>query len=160
MANLNRVFLIGNLTRDPELRYTPSGAAVAVFGLATNHRWRDKSSGEMREEATFVDVEVWGKQAEIAGQYLAKGRPVFIEGRLRLDQWDDKGTGQKRSRLKVVGERFQFLGSRGGAAAPEGAAAPPARQGRPSAPPAGRGREEAEAPPDEGFQGGDEDIPF
>jgi single-strand DNA-binding protein len=113
MANLNRVFLIGNLTRDPEVRYTPSGTAVAQFGLATNRRWKDRQSGEMREEATFVDIEVWGKQAELAGQYLSKGRPVFIEGRLRLDQWEDRNTGQKRSRLKVVGERFQFLGGRG-----------------------------------------------
>ena len=113
MANLNRVFLMGNLTRDPELRYTPSGTAVAQLGLATNRKWKDRQSGEMREEATFVDIELWGKQAELAGQYLAKGRPVFIKGRLRLDQWEDRNTSQKRSKLKVVGERFQFLGSRG-----------------------------------------------
>ena len=150
MANLNKVFLIGNLTRDPELRYTPSGTAVAQLGLATNRRWKDRQSGEMREETTFVDVELWSKQAELAGQYLAKGRPVFIEGRLRLDQWEDRNTGQKRSKLKVVGERFQFLGSRdeGG-----GRRAGPARGGGGKAPPAG-------APDaDESFEAS-EDIPF
>ena len=152
MANLNKVFLIGNLTRDPELRYTPSGTAVAQFGLATNRRWKDRSSGEMREETTFVDVEVWGKQAELAGQYLAKGRPLFIEGRLRLDQWEDRNTGQKRSRLKVVGERFQFLGARGdGGGSQRGSSA---RRGGAKAP-AG---ESAEAF-DEGFEAS-EDIPF
>ncbi len=113
MPSLNKVFVMGNLTRDPESRFTPSGTAVAQFGLATNRRWRDRQSGEMREETTFVDIEVWGKQAELAGQYLVKGRPVFIEGRLKLDQWEDRNTGQKRSKLKIVGENFQFLGSRG-----------------------------------------------
>jgi single-strand DNA-binding protein len=116
MPSLNKVFVMGNLTRDPETRFTPSGTAVAQFGLATNRRWRDRQSGEMREETTFVDIEVWGKQAELAGQYLVKGRPVFIEGRLKLDQWEDRNTGQKRSKLKIVGENFQFLGSRGDSA--------------------------------------------
>src|ERR1700680_1364611 len=111
MANLNRVLLIGNLTRDPELRYTPKGTAVAEIGLAVNRIYSGED-GEKKEETTFVDVTLWARQAEIAGQYLKKGRPVFIEGRLQLDSWDDKQTGQKRSRLRVVAESIQLLGSR------------------------------------------------
>src|ERR1700732_5330405 len=111
MANLNRVLLIGNLTRDPEVRYTPKGTAVADIGLAVN-RIYSAEDGEKKEETTFVDVTLWGRQAEIAGQYLKKGRPVFIEGRLQLDTGGDKQTGQKRSRLRVVAENLQLLGSR------------------------------------------------
>jgi single-strand DNA-binding protein len=111
MANLNRVLLIGNLTRDPELRYTPKGTAVTEIGLAVNRIYSGED-GEKKEETTFVDVTLWARQAEIAGQYLKKGRPVFIEGRLQLDTWDDKQTGQKRSRLRVVAENLQLLGSR------------------------------------------------
>ncbi len=114
MANYNKVILMGNLTRDPEMRYTPGGMAIAKFGLAVNRRWRSES-GEQKEETTFVDVDAFGKQAETIGQYLKKGRPVLVEGRLKLDQWDDKQTGQKRSRLGVVLESFTFLDSgRGG----------------------------------------------
>ena len=112
MANLNKVMLMGNLTRDPEVRYTPKGTAVAELGLAIN-RVYSAENGEKREETTFVDVTLWGRTAEIAGEYLKKGRPVFIEGRLQLDSWDDKQTGQKRSKLKVVGEAMQLMGSRG-----------------------------------------------
>jgi single-strand DNA-binding protein len=119
MANLNRVLLIGNLTRDPEVRYTPKGTAVAEIGLAINRIYSGED-GEKKEETTFVDVTFWARQAEIAGQYLKKGRPVFIEGRLQLDTWDDKQTGQKRSKLRVVGENLQFLGSR-----QEGDSSPP-----------------------------------
>ena len=111
MANLNRVLLIGNLTRDPEIRYTPKGTAVAEIGLAVNRVYSGED-GERKEETTFVDVTLWARQAEVAGQYLKKGRPVFIEGRLQLDSWEDKQTGQKRSRLRVVGENLQLLGSR------------------------------------------------
>ncbi len=111
MASYNRVILIGNLTRDPEVRYIPSGMAVAEIGLAVNRQFTDKNSNERKEEVTFVDVTLWGREAELAGEYLAKGRPVMIEGRLQMDTWDDKATGQKRSKLKVVGERMQFLGS-------------------------------------------------
>ena len=111
MANLNRVLLIGNLTRDPELRYTPKGTAVTEIGLAVNRIYSGED-GEKKEETTFVGVTLWARQAEIAGQYLKKGRPVFIEGRLQLDTWDDKQTGQKRSRLRVVAENLQLLGSR------------------------------------------------
>jgi len=114
MANLNKVMLIGNLTRDPELRHTPKGTAVAELGLAINRVWMDEQKGK-QEETTFVDVTLWGRQAELAQQYLTKGRPVYIEGRLNLDTWDDKTTGQKRSKLKVIGENLQFLSSGQGA---------------------------------------------
>ena len=111
MANLNKVFLIGNLTRDPELRYIPSGTAVASFGLATN-RVYTTSSGEKKQEACFVRVVVWGRTAEICGEYLSKGRPVFIEGRLQYRAWDTPN-GEKRSTLEIRAERVQFLGARG-----------------------------------------------
>src|ERR1043166_7831007 len=104
MANFNKVLLMGNLTRDPEVRYTPKGTAVATIGVAVNETYTTQS-GEQKEEVVYVDVEVWGRTAENCGQYLSKGRPVFVEGRLRLDQWDDKESGQKRSKLKVVGLR-------------------------------------------------------
>ncbi len=166
MPNLNRVLLMGNLTRDPEIRYTPSGMAVASFGLATNRRFRDKTSGELREEVTFVDIDLFGKQAELAGQYLAKGRPLFLEGRLKLDQWEDRATGQKRSKLKVIGERFQFLGTRDGGAggaggAPRAGGAAPQRPARPAGPAKASGGEAPEAPDgaDDNFEVS-EDIPF
>jgi single-strand DNA-binding protein len=114
MASFNKVILVGNLTRDPELRYTPKGMAIAKVGLAVNRNWRNEA-GETKEEVTFVDVDVFGRTAENLAQYMRKGSPILIEGRLRLDQWDDKQTGQKRSKLGVVGEVVQFLGSpRGG----------------------------------------------
>ncbi len=119
MASFNKVMLLGNCTRDPEVKYTPKGSAVTDLGLAVN-RFYTTDNGEKREETTFVDVTMWGRQAEIAGEYLKKGRPVFIEGRLQLDTWDDKQTGQKRSKLRVVCENFQLLGSRDGGPAPEG----------------------------------------
>lgn len=105
--NLNKVFLIGNLTRDVDLRTTPSGMSVARVGIATNRTWTDKS-GVKREAAEFHNVVLWGKQAELAKQYLAKGRMVMIEGRLQTSSWDDKQTGQKRFRTEVVAERMQF----------------------------------------------------
>ena len=135
MANLNKVMLIGNLTRDPELRYTPKGTAVADIGMAINRVWNNES-GQKQEETTFVDVTLWGRQAELAEKYLGKGRGVYSEGRLQLDTWDDKETGKKRSKLKVVGENLQFLpdgkgGTGGGGgqrpqsdAAPAGSPAP------------------------------------
>lgn len=114
MANLNKVFLIGRLTRDPEYKeFEGSGTKVCDLGLATSRNWRDKQSGEKKEETTFVDIKVWGRQAEIANQYLNKGREVMIEGRLEWYQWDDKNTGAKRSKLRVVADRIQFLGGRG-----------------------------------------------
>ena len=113
MASYNKVMLLGNLTRDPEVKYTPKGSAVADIGLAVNRTYTT-DGGEKREETTFVDVTMWGRQAEIAGEYLKKGRPLFVEGRLQLDTWDDKQTGQKRSKMRVVCENFQMLGSRDG----------------------------------------------
>jgi single-strand DNA-binding protein len=112
MPSFNRVILAGNLTRDVELRHVGSGTAVAEIGLAVSRQWYDKQANQKREETTFVDVTMWGRQAEVAAEYLAKGRPVLIEGRLQLDQWEDKQTGQKRSKLRVVGESMQMLGSR------------------------------------------------
>ena len=111
MASFNKVILLGNLTRDPEVRYTPKGSAVCDLGLAVNRQY-SLDNGEKREEVTYVDVVLWARLAEIAGEYLKKGRPVFIEGRLQLDTWDDKQSGQKRSKLRVVGETMQLLGSR------------------------------------------------
>src|SRR6266576_3293950 len=115
MANFNKVILAGNLTRDPELRYTPKGTAIAKFGLAINRTWKNEA-GETKEEATFVDVDAFGRQAEVIAQYMKKGRPFLVEGRLKLDQWDDKQTGQKRSRLGVVLEGFSFIDSGAGRA--------------------------------------------
>ena len=114
MANLNKVMLIGNLTRDPELRHTPKGTAVSEISMAINRVWNN-DQGQKQEETTFVEVTLWGRQAELAQQYLTKGRPVYIEGRLNLDTWDDKETGKKRSKLRVIGENMQFLSSGTGA---------------------------------------------
>jgi single-strand DNA-binding protein len=163
MASYNKVLLMGNLTRDPEVKYTPKGTAIANLGLAVNRVYTTEG-GEQKEEVTFIDIEVWGRQAETAGQYLSKGRPVFVEGRLKLDSWEDKESGQKRNKLKVVAERVQFLGaSRGGAEfkeeGPGGGEAAPARpatrSSRPATPPA-RSAAEADVPsPAE-----DDNIPF
>lgn len=157
MANLNKVMLIGNLTRDPELRYTPKGSAVAEFGLAINRVWYNEQK-QKQEETTFVDITLWARQAEIAQQYLTKGSPVYIEGRLSLDTWDDKATGQKRSKIKVVGETLQLLGSKnhsgGGAPQSQGGQSTQQQQHRSTPPPQG-----ASAAPAGEFQEED-DIPF
>ncbi len=116
MAYLNKVFLIGNLTRDPELRVTPKGTAICQFGLAVNRQFKDES-GATRDETTFIDIEAWGKQGELVAKYLAKGSPAMVEGRLKLDQWEDKQSGQKRSKLKVVLDNVQFLSTRGASGA-------------------------------------------
>jgi single-strand DNA-binding protein len=133
MASYNKVLLMGNLTRDPEVRYTPKGTAVCDLGLAVNRVYTGDNN-EKREETTFVDVTLWGKTAELAAQYLTKGRPVFIEGRLKYDTWDDKTSGQKRSKLSVVGESMQFIGAPKGASDGEGGGPP-----RSSGPRAGAG---------------------
>lgn len=112
MASFNKVILLGNLTRDPQVRYTPGGTAVAEIGLAVNRTWFDRQTNTKNEETTFVDVTLWGRQAEVAGEYLAKGRSVLIEGRLHLDSWDDKESGKKRSKLKVVAENMTMVGGR------------------------------------------------
>jgi single-strand DNA-binding protein len=125
-ASFNRVILVGNLTRDPELRYTPSGTAVTDIGLAVNDR-RKNQAGEWVEETTFVDVTLWGRTAEVASEYLSKGSSALIEGRLKLDTWETDG--QKRSKLKVIGEKLQLLGSRGGGAGNAGGSAGAPRRG-------------------------------
>ena len=159
MAYLNKVFLIGNLTRDPELRVTPKGTAICQFGLAVNRQFKDES-GATRDETTFIDIEAWGKQGELVAKYLAKGSPAMVEGRLKLDQWEDKQSGQKRSKLRVVLDNVQFLSTRGGAGAAPGAGgstdevdqtsperhSPPARGAAASRPPAATNI--------------DEDVPF
>jgi single-strand DNA-binding protein len=114
MPNLNKSLLCGHLTRDPELKFTASGKAIGNTGLAVSEKY--KSGEQMKEEVTFIDIEVWGKQAETLAQYCKKGACIFIEGRLKLDQWDDKQTGQKRSKLKVVADRIQFINTRTGEA--------------------------------------------
>jgi single-strand DNA-binding protein len=112
MPSLNKVMLMGNLTRDPELRVTPKGTSICQFSLAINRQFK-MESGESREEVIYVDVEAWGKQGETIAKYCTKGKPLYVEGRLRLDQWEDKTTKEKRSRMKVVLEQFQFLGGAG-----------------------------------------------
>ena len=114
MASFNKVILVGNMTRDAEVRYTPGGTAVAEIGLAVNRQWFDKASNSRREEVTFVDVTLWGRMAEVAAEYTGKGSQVLIEGRLQTDSWEDRQTGQKRSKMKVICETFTMLGSKGG----------------------------------------------
>ena len=155
MASFNKVILLGNLTRDPEVRYTPKGSAVCDLGVAVN-RVYTTDSGEKREEATFVDVTFWGRTAEVAGEYLKKGRPIFIEGRLQLDSWEDKQSGQKRSKLKVIGETMQLLGGR--AAAGAGAAGDESEEDRQS-----RSSGKASSPPPKSSappEPDDDEIPF
>lgn len=149
-ATLNKVFLMGNLTRDPETKQAPSGDTVADLGLAVSEQFRSRATGEVRETVTFVDVTVWGKVAENCGRYLTKGRPVFVEGRLVLDTWEDKATGQKRSRLRVRADRVQFLTAPDRARLEANGAA--SSYGEPAAP-----RRPA-APAD--VRGDDEDLPF
>jgi single-strand DNA-binding protein len=157
MASFNRVILVGNLTRDPELKYLQSGMAVADIGLAVNDK-RKNANGEWVEEVTFVDVVLWGRTAEVAGEYLSKGSQVLIEGRLKLDRWENK-EGQKQSKMRVVCERMQMLGGKGegrGGAAPAGRPAAAARQNSEYSQPAPNDEFEASAPE----SSGGEDIPF
>jgi single-strand DNA-binding protein len=151
MASFNKVILAGNLTRDPELRYTPKGTAVARLGLACNRKWKSET-GEMKEEVTFVDVDAFGKTAETIGQYLKKGRPILIEGRLRYDTWEDKQSGQKKSKLSVVLENFQFLDSGGGRG--EGAAEAPRPRAAAGAAPTAAEPADSDGPPES------DDVPF
>jgi single-strand DNA-binding protein len=143
MASYNKVFLMGNLTRDVELRSITGGQQVAEIGLAVNRRYRTKE-GEDREETTFVDCEAWGRTAEVMKQYLSKGRPVFVEGRLKLDQWTDKD-GSKRSKMRVVIENFQFIGGSAGEGGARGPGAAKTTAG---------GAQDIHTPT------GDDDIPF
>ncbi len=165
MASFNKVILMGNLTRDPEMRYTPKGTAVARLGMAVNRKYTTES-GEAKEEVTFVDVDAWGKQAEVIAQYCRKGKALLVEGRLKLDQWDDKATGQKRSRLGVVLESFQFVGGRredevgggGGGVVPP----PSAPSMRPSAPQRSAAPPAPSSAPDplDGPPPEEDDVPF
>ena len=159
MASFNKVMIIGNLTRDPEIKYTPKGTAIADIGLAVNRNYTT-DSGEKREEVTFIDVTLWGRVAEIVGEYCKKGRPLFVEGRLQLDTWDDKATGQKRSKLKVVGENIQLLGSREGGSG--GGGGGEHSEGRPStsASPSRRPATPPPKPADPDLDGPEDDIPF
>jgi single-strand DNA-binding protein len=168
---VNKVLLIGNLGKDPEVRYTSGGQAVANLRIATSRSWTDKQSGQRKEETEWHDVEVWGKQAEQCGEYLSKGRQVYVEGRLKTDTWDDKQTNQKRSRVKVVADTVRFIGGGAGAGGARGGAPGAPRGG--GAPGAGGGQG---GPPDDmggpppgfddgghgggGSGGGGDDIPF
>ena len=159
MPNLNKVMLMGNLTRDPEIKYTPKGTAIANFGIAVNRTYTPEG-GEKREEVTFIDLEAFGRTAEIIGEYFKKGRPIFIEGRLKLDQWDDKTTGKKMSKLRVVVDSFEFLGSREGGGGGEGGGAP-SGEARSSAPPQRRPPAATPRPPaDPDLDVQADDVPF
>lgn len=167
MASFNRVVLMGNITRDPQVRYLQSGIAVCDLGLAVNER-RKGPNGESIEEVTFVDVTLWERSAEIAGEYLRKGSPVLIEGRLKMDRWTDKNDGQPRTKLKVTGDRLVLVGTRGGPQGegdggpgrseegppPQQQQRPAARSSAPSAPP----RQDYDSLPQE--PSGGDDIPF
>lgn len=142
MANVNKVMLLGNLTRDPELRYTPQGSAVCEFALAMNYSYTNKQSGQKVEEVSFIDIVAWGRTGEICAEYLKKGRQVFVEGRLKQDRWESP-EGKKMSKIRVIAENVQFIGGR------------PGGPGAPAAPDAGAAAAEpaADAPPDQ-------DVPF
>ena len=179
MASFNKVLLMGNLTRDPQLKYLPNQTAVVDFAIACNRKWKGPN-GEDREEVTFVDVSSFGKQAEVINQYFTKGKPIFIEGRLKYDQWEDKQGGGKRSKLHVVIENFQFIGGRDGAGGGGGGGGSgggdemdqrprpqqqqqqsrgPAQQGRaPARPQSGGGGGEAPFGDEQQFK--EDDIPF
>ncbi len=155
---VNKVILIGNLGRDPEVRSTPSGQPVATFTLATSRRWKDKG-GQKQEQTEWHQIVVWGKQAEIAGQYLTKGKQIFLEGRLQTRSWDDRNTGEKKYRTEIVCDNFQMLGSRSGGGGGGGEYEPGGGPGGSGG--SGGGYDEG------GFGGGggggdidDDDIPF
>ena len=165
MSSFNKVILLGNLTRDPQVRYTPGGTAVAEIGLAVNRTWFDQKTNSRRDETTFVDVTLWGRQAEVAGEYLAKGRQVLIEGRLQLDTWEDKESGQKRSKLRVVAENMKMVGGRGegGSAGGGGGGGGRGEGGRPEGRGAPREMESSSGGGGEDFHDApppDDDVPF
>ena len=165
MANFNKVMLMGNVTRDIELRYTPKGTAVADVGLAVN-RVRSGENGERIEETTFVDITLWGRTAEVAHQYSGKGKPLFVEGRLHMDSWDDKTSGQKRTKLKVVADNIQLMGAPGGGSGGGGGGQPPqGGQGGNPAPQQQQQQAQQQPPQEYQQQGGsqvddDGEIPF
>jgi single-strand DNA-binding protein len=151
MPNYNKVILMGNLTRDPEVKYTSGGTAIANISMAINRTWTNKD-GQKQEETTFVEVEAWDRQAEVIGQYFKKGKPIMVEGRLKYDQWDDKETGQKRSKLRVRLDRFEFLDAGGGGGGGGG------YQSQSDAPAAGASSASASAPAANIPE--DDDVPF
>lgn len=151
--NLNKVLLIGNLTRDPEMRYLPSNAAVVNIGVAVNRKWKNQQTGEWQEEATFIDCEAFGKTAEFINEWFKKGKAIFIEGRLKLDQWQDK-EGQNRSKLKVIAEQVQFVGGKG-----DGQGEQPAEP-KPAAQPTPQRTRKPEPAPTLHSAVGEDDIPF
>jgi single-strand DNA-binding protein len=178
MASFNKVLLMGNLTRDPQMKYLPSQTAVCEFGIASNRKFRTQG-GEDREEVCFVDCTAFGRTGEVINQYMQKGRPIFIEGRLKFDSWDDKQSGQKRSKLGVVVDNFQFIGGREDGGGPGGGGGGGGgysrgnssgggdsyQQDRPAPRRGGPPREQASKQPadepfDEGEQFGEDDIPF
>ncbi len=138
MASLNKIMMIGRLTRDPQMSYLPSQTPVVEFGMATNRKWNDKTTGEQREEVCFVDCQCYGKQAETLHKYVHKGDQLYIEGRLQLDTWDDKQSGAKRSKLRIFVQSFQFLNNSGGndEQLPYGATAVPQAPAAQTGPPA------------------------
>jgi single-strand DNA-binding protein len=147
MASFNKVILLGNLTRDPELRYTPQGAAVCEFAIALNYVYTNKQTGQKVEEVSYIDLVAWGKTGETIAEYMKKGRQIMIEGRLKQDRWEAQD-GKKMSKVRVTVESFQFVGSRpageGGGGGPKSGGAAPAAEGSPEGPP----------------PGAEEDIPF
>jgi len=165
---VNKVILVGNLGKDPEVRYTSGGQAVANLRIATSRSWTDKQSGQRKEETEWHDVEVWGKQAEQCGEYLAKGRQVYVEGRLKTDKWQDKQSGQERSKVKVVADTVRFLGGRGAGAGGGAGGAPGGGRAGHAPDDAPGGFEEPDAGPGPGpgpgpgggGGGGPDDIPF
>ena len=165
MANLNKVFLMGNLTRDPELRYTPSGSPVCEFGMAINRTYKT-AAGEQREDVCFVDVVMWGRRGVVISEYMTKGRPIFIEGRLQYDSWETAEG--RRSRLRVVADNFEFIGGRGPGAEGERPPAERAERGDraergQSQPRSGGAPRREEKPPEteeETYDVGEDEIPF
>lgn len=151
MPNLNKVYLMGNLTKDPEIKYTPKGTAVASFGIAINRNYTTES-GEKREEVTFINCDAWARTAEVIGEHFKKGAPIFVEGYLKTDSWDDKETGKKRTQIKVVVLSFEFIGGKREQSNSEEPQERP--QSRPSAPPAKR------PAPDPDLDPAEDDIPF
>ncbi|CAB4191298.1 Ssb Single-stranded DNA-binding protein [uncultured Caudovirales phage] len=147
MASFNKVILIGNLTRDPSVKYTTGGTAIAEVGLAVNRDWFDKSTNQKKSEVTFVDVTYFGKIAEVVGEYMKKGSSMLVEGRLSLDSWDDKSTGQKRTKLKVVGEQMTMLGGRSGG-------------GQDRQQDHGSEQQQSEPQPEPSYSGGSDEVPF
>lgn len=157
MASVNKVILVGNLGRDPEVRYTPDGTAICNISIATTSQWKDKASGEKREEVEWHRVVFYNRLAEVAGEYLRKGRPVYVEGRLKTRKWQDKDTGADRYSTEVIGDQMQMLGGRDDSDRGQGGYdnAPPRRQAQPQ-----QQQRQGNAPPPANLADLEDDIPF